>query len=143
MIISLIILSILLTYAAYRTVTRFDKFISKIECTKGHLYLINGSARSVSKLLDTPFVKDMGEIDDDPDVYGRKVRVYYKLKVFGLNVSFAVADFYFYYDKQYKNRREYLWHDKEEGLELNFYEKLVTNSMKALLMKPLKRKLQG
>ena len=79
---------------------------------------------------------------DDPDVYAQKARVYFHIPSLSKKVHVPLADYYFYPEKSYKNRKEFiLWQDNQESQELNYYEKQIKRLMTALVKRQLKKRL--
>lgn len=120
---------------------KLDRLIHRIEIINKSLYQLSPMNRNqLKRYLDPHEVKNMGQLNDDPDVYGEKFRVYYKTKFLTKEYKLPVADIYFYHDKGYKNKREYLWQDSHVEQELSFLEKLAMNSMRVSLKRQLKKR---
>lgn len=116
---------------------RFKELESLEEC----MILINDDYLNyMNKVIRLSDIYYNSELDDDPDVFGESWDIRFDCEVFGKNVSIHAATCYFYYDKQYKNKMEYVWLEQSKDQKLNFLERLVQNSMRATLRNQLKKR---
>jgi hypothetical protein len=85
-------------------------------------------------------VEYIGIVDDDDDVYGDKYVVYFHPTRFS-KIKIPIVYYYFYAEKSYKNRKEFiLWQDNEESLELSYLDKLVKRITMDIIQNRLKKK---
>jgi hypothetical protein len=113
------------------------------ELTKMDHYLVlvtNQHMRWFDSCLPGYEYEPMGTADDDPDVYGNQFRLSINFKLLNQKIKIAVADYFFYYDKAYRNRRDFIWQEYEDKQELSYSEQLAKKITKVILKRALKKR---
>jgi hypothetical protein len=143
----IVVILLILSYCLFIKY-QIDKAIknrfNEIESIKEYLNLVNDEYdKFLVKVIKLSDVYYNSELDDDPNVFGESWDIRFDCEVFGKSIDILAATCYFYPDKQYKNKLEYVWQNQKDSQGRNFLERLVKRLMRISLKKLLKKKLHA